>query len=102
MKSYTFGITNVRHIMLGGKLLSFKELVSKYSNVCDFLKYAEILSAIPKLPRTNLKNILDYELTNKPYHMLSFHKNIVRNLYDLIPPKHCLLLMHKQEEWEIE
>ena len=38
MKLYTSGITQVRDIMVGNRLLSFEELISKYGNVCDFLK----------------------------------------------------------------
>ena len=49
MKLYTSGITQARHIIVGDKLLSFKELIFKYGNVFDFLKYAQILSAISKL-----------------------------------------------------
>ena len=41
-------------------------------------------------------------MTDKHYQLLSCCKNFVRNLYDLILPKYCLLPMHKQVEWEIE
>ena len=101
MKLYTSGITQVRDKMVGDRLLSFEELISKYGNVCDFLKYAQILSAIPKLWKTNISNILEYELTYKPYQLLPCCKNFIRNLYDFILPKYCLLPVHKQVEWEI-
>ena len=56
MKFYTSGITQVRDIMVGNRLLSFEELISKYG---------QILSVLPKLLKTNLNNILEYELTDK-------------------------------------
>ena len=88
--------------MVSNRLLSFKDLIFKYSNVCDFLKYAQILSVIPKLWKRNLNYILQYELTDKPYQLLSCYKNFVRNFYDLILPKYSLLPVHKQVEWEIK
>ena len=88
--------------MVGYRLLSFEEIVFKYDNVCDFLKYAQILSAIPKLWKANCNHILEYELTEKPYQLLSCHSNFVRNLYDIIHQKYCLLSMHKQLEWGIK
>ena len=102
MKLYTSGIIQVGDMMVGNRLLSFKEFISKYGNVCDFLKYTQILSVIPKLWKTNLNNILEYELNDQPYQLLSCHKNYVRNFYDLILPKYCMLCTHKQVEWEIE
>ena len=102
MKLYTSGITQVRNIMVDDRLLSFEELIFKYGNMCDFLKYAQILSAITKLWKTNLNNILEYDLTDKFYQLLSCHKNFDRNLYDLVLPKYCLLPIHKLVESEIE
>ena len=69
-KLYTSGTTQVRDIMVGNRLLSFEDLISKYGNMCNFLKYAQILSVIPKLWKTNLNNILEYALTDKPYQLL--------------------------------
>ena len=70
--------------------------------MCDFLKNAQILSAIPKLWKTNIDNVLEFELTDMPYLQLSCPKNIFRNFHDLILPKYCLLPMNRQVEWEKE